>query len=204
MASLNQNYLIFSLLKGPSRRGTTVRRGGRWRRCRHSALLPPGCDPILGRAGCSVLPQLSSDGDDTVGCSTASGFSSSFSSRVCFSGLCGSAAAADARSCTVSRYSCPIPGRLLSMFCTCRSGAAFASLLKGCTSGMAVKPAGRPELDPSADDKAAVLVIPGNSGNSGAAEACTPSAACDSLFMGRPVSSFPSFTLAGTAGSRFQ
>ena len=78
------------------------------------------CDPIglksgaaiLGRAGCSVLPQLSSDGDDTVGCSTASGFSSSFSSRVCFSGLCGCAAAADARSCAASRYSCPIPGRL--------------------------------------------------------------------------------------------
>ena len=69
---------------------------------------------------------------------------------------------------------------------------------------MAVKPAARPELDPSADDKAAVLVIPGNGGNSGAAEACTPSAACDSLFMRRPVSSFPPFTLAGTAGSRFQ
>ena len=83
-------------------------------------------------------------------------------------------------------------------------GAVLASLLKGRTSGLAVKPAGRPELNPSTDDKAAVLVILGNGGNSAAAEACTPSAAGDSLFMRRPVSSFTFFTLAGTAGSRFQ
>ena len=43
-----------------------------------------------------------------------------------------------------------------------------------------MKPAGRPELDPSAADKAAVLEVVDDVGNSAAAEACTPSAASDS------------------------
>ena len=51
---------------------------------------------------------------------------------------------------------------------------------------LAVKPAGRPELNPSAVDKTAVLEVLDDVGNSGAAEACTPSAACDSFFIRRP------------------
>ena len=170
------------------------------------------CDPIglkrgaasLDRAGCSVLPQPVWHGDDAVGCSPASEFYSSFSNRLSFFGLCSSAAAADARPCADSRYLCPIPGEQL-MLCTFRSGAtSSAPLLKGRTSGQAVEPAGRPELNPSADDKAAFLVVPDDGGNSGAAEAGTPSTACDSLSIRRPVSSFPRFTLAGTAGSKSQ
>ena len=86
----------------------------------------------------------------------------------------------------------------------CRGGAtSSAPRLKGCTSGQAVKPAGRPEHSPSAADKAAVLEVPGDGGNSGAAEACAPSTASDSLSIERPASSFLSFTLARTAGSKF-
>ena len=50
----------------------------------------------------------------------------------------------------------------------------------------AVKPAGRPELDPSAVDKTAVSDVVDDVGNSAAAEACTPSAASDSFFIRRP------------------
>ena len=49
-----------------------------------------------------------------------------------------------------------------------------------------MKPAGRPELDPSAADKAAVLEVVDDVGNSAAAEACTPSAASDSSSIRRP------------------
>jgi hypothetical protein len=163
------------------------------------------CDPIgvkggaanPGRDGCSVLPQPVLHGDDAVGCSPASEFSSPFSSRLCFSGLCSPAAAADARPCADSRCPCPIPDGFVLMFCTCRSGGTSAPLLKGCTSGRAVKPAGRPKLNPSAVDKTAVLEVPDDGGNSEAAEACTPSTACDSFFIRRPGGSFPGFYSRG-------
>ena len=147
------------------------------------------CDPlgrngeaaIAGRGSCSPSSSVAR-GDEAVDCSPASETSSSISSRL-FSGLGSSAAAAHARPCADSRCSCLIPEASKRMFCTCRSGGTSAPLLKGRTSGRAVKPAGRPELDPSAADKAAVLEVVDDVGNSAAAEACTPSAASDSSFM---------------------
>ena len=141
-----------------------------------------GDQPTSGRSERSVVRERSSNGVDMVGCSA--GFSSSFGfSRLRLCGLSSSVAAAGTTLRASSMSSCPSPGRVLCMFCTCRSVAVSATLLKGCTSGRAVKPAGRPNLDPSADDKAAVLELPCNGGNSGAAEAFTPSAAFGSLVI---------------------
>ena len=76
----------------------------------------------------------------------------------------------------------------------CRSGGTSSPLLKGRTSVQAVKPAGRPELNPSAVDKTAVLDVVDDVGNSEAAEACTPSAASDSFFIRRPGGIFPAIS----------
>ena len=152
-----------------------------------------GDRPTSGSSARDETRDRSSRGVDAVGSSHGSGdssFARRSASRLLLLGLCSCGAEADASCCAASRYSWPIPGKSTMLFCTCRSGAASATLLKGCTSVLAVMPAGRPKLAPSASDKVTVVVIPSIGGNSGTAEVSTPSAASGSSFIVRPVSSF--------------